>query len=153
MLVALFRIGAERYALEGRKLVEILPAVSLRSQPGAPRGCVGLLSYRERVVPVIDLGLMMLDQAAPAELSTRIIVARYAPGPEGACIGLRVEGATDARDIDPEGLRDPGIKSDAAPYLGAVMEIDGELVQLVEIERLLSPAVRDALFRTDAVHG
>jgi hypothetical protein len=40
-----------------------------------------------------------------------------------------------------------GVESDAAPYLGRVANDPGGLIQRIEIERLLTPEVRDVLFR------
>lgn len=146
MLLVLFRIGAERYGLDARSLVEVLPAVALRPQRGAPAGCAGLLAHRERTIPVIDLSLMATGKPAAQRLSTRIVVAHYRSGPPGSRIGLLVEEATDAREVAAEQLVDPGIATPDAPYLGKVVGEGEQLVQVVELDRLLSREVREALF-------
>ena len=146
MLLVLFKVGAERYGIDAQSLIEIIPAVPLRPQRGAPPGCVGLLSHRERLVPVVDLALMMSGSVAAGRLSTRILVARYRPGPSDARIGLLVEHATDARAYDPAQLMDPGLVAPDAPYLGKIARFDSELVQVVEVTDLLTPAVRAALY-------
>jgi chemotaxis signal transduction protein len=40
-----------------------------------------------------------------------------------------------------------GVESDGARYLGRVTNDPGGLIQWIEVERLLTPEVRDALFR------
>jgi hypothetical protein len=40
-----------------------------------------------------------------------------------------------------------GIESEKAPYLGRVANDAGGLIQWIEVERLLTPEVRDVLFR------
>ena len=146
MLLVLFRIGAERYGLDARSLVEVLPAVALRPQRGAPAGCAGLLAHRERTIPVIDLSLMATGKPAAQRLSTRIVVASYRAGPPGSRLGLLVEEATDPRDVAAGELVDPGIATPDAPYLGKVVGEGDQLVQVVELERLLSREVRESLF-------
>ena len=49
------RVGEERYALPSASVVEVVPSVALRPVPGTPPEVAGLLAYRGRVVPVVDL--------------------------------------------------------------------------------------------------
>ena len=75
-----FTAGPNRYAIDVARIVEIVPRVELRPIPHAPAFLAGLLGYRGKVVPVIDLGLLL--DAAPCRdrLSTRIILVNDAPG-------------------------------------------------------------------------
>ena len=41
MLFLLFRLGHDRYALEARRVVEVVPLLALKKIPQAPRGVVG----------------------------------------------------------------------------------------------------------------
>lgn len=164
-------VGGQRYALPSRCVVEVVPAVPLRSVPGAARGLAGLLAYRGRIVPVVDLGEAFGGQAAAARLSTRIAVC----DPEGASrpvgayagaaaagaalrlVGVRAEGMLDAGFLDPEapgsspGPATPGLGGAGplapSPALGRLTRDAGGLVQLVEVRDLIGPALWDALER------
>ena len=59
MLLLTFTAGANRYAVDVARVVELVPRVELRSVPHAPPFLAGLLGYRGKVVPVIDLGLLL----------------------------------------------------------------------------------------------
>ena len=83
MLCLLFQIGDERYALEAKHAVEVIPFLNLRRIPGTPRGVAGIFNYRGRPVPAVDLCELTLGQPARERLSTRIIVVSYA-GPGAA---------------------------------------------------------------------
>jgi len=50
MLFLLFQLGQDRYALEASRVIEVLPLVSLKRIPQAPRGVAGLFNYRGRPV-------------------------------------------------------------------------------------------------------
>ena len=79
MLLLTFTAGANRYAVDVARVVEVVPRVELRKIPHAPAFLAGLLGYRGKVVPVIDLGLLL--GVAPCQdcLSTRIILVNDSP--------------------------------------------------------------------------
>src|SRR3954467_13970536 len=74
MLLLVFRVAEAPYAVEAGRGVEVVPRVALRALPHAPEALAGLFRYRGRVVPVIDLGVLLGDGPSPTRLSTRIIV-------------------------------------------------------------------------------
>ena len=59
MLLLTFKAGANRYAIDVVRVIELVPRVELRPIPHAPPFLAGLLSYRGKVIPVIDLGLLL----------------------------------------------------------------------------------------------
>ena len=59
MLLLTFTAGPNRYAIDVTRIVELVPRVELRKIPHAPAFLAGLLGYRGKVVPVIDLGLLL----------------------------------------------------------------------------------------------
>ena len=54
--------------------------LSSRSIPHAPSFLAGLLGFRGKVIPVIDLGLLLSSVPCRDCLSTRIILVNDAPG-------------------------------------------------------------------------
>jgi len=108
---------------------------------------VGVLNYRGTPVPVIDLNEMMLAKPAARRLSTRIILVKYPleaqhPHP----LGLIAEHATNMIRRSIQDFVETGVESENAPYLGRVANDTGGLIQWIEVERLLTPEVRDVLF-------
>ena len=146
MLLVLFNLGDERFGVDARDLTEILPSVPLRPVMGMPAGVAGLLLHRDALVPVIDLELMTAGQPCEQRLSTRILLAPYQEGPEGALIGLRVGQANDTLSVDPAALEDTGLRPMEPPAFGPVLRQGLRTIQLVKIEQLLSEAVRASLF-------
>ena len=148
MLFILFQIGPDRYALSASGIIEVLPLTNLKRIPGAPTGVAGVLNYHGTPVPVIDLNEMTLAEPAARRLSTRIILVRYPleaqrPHP----LGLIAEHATNMVRRSTQDFVDTGVESEKAPYLGRVVNDAGGLIQWIEVERLLTPEVRDVLFR------
>jgi chemotaxis-related protein WspB len=148
MLFILFQIGRERYALSATSIIQVLPLMSLKKIPCAPTAVAGVLNYHGAPVPVIDLNEMTLAKAAARRSSTRIILVNYLfelayPQP----LGLIVQHATSMMRCSIQDFVETGVRSDAAPYLGRVTHDSAGLIQWIEIERLLTPELRNVLFR------
>ena len=141
-------MGRDRYALPASDIIEVLPLMNLKRVPRAPIGVAGVLNYRGAPVPVIDLNEMTLAEPAARRLSTRIILVKYpSEAQHPHALGLIAEHATNMIQRSIEDFIETGIESADASYLGRVANDAGGLIQWVEVERLLTPEVRDLLFR------
>jgi chemotaxis-related protein WspB len=143
MLFLQFQIGAEAYVLDTTYIIEVLPLVSVRSIPGSPAAIAGLFNYRGAAVPVIDLTELTLGRAAQRRLSTRVIVLRYGARP----LGVIAEQVTATIEREAADFTASGITSEATAYLGPVTRDAGRLIQLIEVDKLLSASVSRGLFR------
>jgi chemotaxis-related protein WspB len=152
MLFLLFQLGKDRYALEASRVVEVVPLLSLRRLPHAPKGVAGVFNYRGRPVPAVDLSELTLGRPACERLSTRIIVVNY-PDAAGQShlLGLVAEKATEMLRKEMKDFVDPGVNIAAAPYLGPVLMDEGGPIQWLYEQRLLSEPVRELLFSEAAV--
>ena len=128
MLFLLFRIGGDRFALGIDELIEILPLMALKRLRQAPPGVAGSFDYRGRFVPVVDPALIETGEPARELMSTRIVMTRY----RGGLLGLIAEQATATFRCEP---------ADFTPFASGP---DG-LVQRIEVDALLSPAIRNYL--------
>jgi chemotaxis-related protein WspB len=142
MLFLKFRIGNGRYALDTTEIIEVLPLIRITPVPQAPAGVAGLIVYRGKFVPVIDLSELALGEAAPSHISTRLILVRYGEQP----LGLIAERSTDVMRCDPGSFSDTGVSSGSTPYLGRATQHEGELVRLIEVRNLLASSISGVLF-------
>ena len=153
MLLLLFQVGGDRYALDVRRVVEVIPLLQMQRIPRAPKGVSGLFNYRGRPVVAVDLAELMLGRPAGERLSTRIVVVEFPDG-RGAVrqIGLIVEQATDLVRKEGAELAEPGSGSGGAPFLGAVeLDRDG-VIQRIHAEHLIPEHIREALFAEPQAH-
>jgi chemotaxis-related protein WspB len=148
MLLLLFTLGKARYGIDCAPVVEIVPAVYLQEITQAPDFVAGFFQYRGAIVPVIDLRQLIAQERCSTRLSTRIIVVNYktAAGLE-RLIGLMAEKVTETVKISPEQFKPTGVTLAAAPYLGSVAVNNNEMIQCLQLNRILSPSVQDTLFR------
>ena len=147
MLFLLCQLGADRYALDATRVVEVLPLLQLQKIPGAPRGVAGLFNYRGQPVPAVDLGEMLLGQPAPERLTTRIILVRHAAADGGDhLLGLIAEQITQTVRRELGEFQEPALSVGAPPFLGPVLADEHGLVRLIREDRLLTNDVRNLLF-------
>ena len=152
MLCLLFSIGADRYALDTRQIAVVLPPVACKQVPEAPPWVRGLFSYQGRNVPVLDISMLALGRPAAARLSTRLVLIHYVPQtatqiPQAPqLLGLLLEKASETLRCNADDFSASGLSHDKAPYLGPVMQRQGQLIQQVQVAQLLDDAAQVLLF-------
>jgi chemotaxis-related protein WspB len=148
MLFLVFELDGDRYALETRQLIEVLPLVNLKPLAKAPPGIAGMFDYHGLPVPAVDLSEVMLGRTALRRLNTRMVIVTY-PGADESphTLGLIAERATTTARFDPAQFSDTGVSHGDAPYLGPVARDARGLIQWLTLPQLLPPAVRNVLFK------
>lgn len=149
MLLLLFQIGEARYALDTAAVLEIVPRVVLKPVLRAPKGVAGLLDYHAAPVPVLDLCEMATGQPAQTRYSTRLILVQTsASADDNGCpriVGLLAERATGLLKRQAADFSRTGLNTPDAPYLGPVTADGDGFIHRLDVEGLLTGAVR-ALF-------
>jgi chemotaxis-related protein WspB len=133
MLFLTFQIGDEGYALSADHIVEILPLLDMKKIRGAAHEVAGLIRYRGRFVPVVDLAALETGQPATARMGTRIILVDLAVGAGRELIGLIAESVTETIRCEPE---------DFAPFATGPRG----LLQRLDLDGLLPPTLVADLF-------
>jgi chemotaxis-related protein WspB len=153
MLLLLFQLDEDRYALDARQVAEVLPLVTITPIPQAPTGVAGLFNYRGTPVPAIDLSQLAIGRPAHSRLNTRIVVVHY-PDAHGNThlLGLVAEKATETVRREPEDFLASGVTNHRAPYLGSVARDARGLMHWVDLQTLLPESVRGVLFRKSPDH-
>ena len=151
MLFLLFRLGKDRYAIEAKQVVEVLPLLAAKQIPQAPPAVRGAFDFRGQPVPLLDLTQLALGHPVREQLSTRVVLVRHPDGRGGQrLIGLVAEHVTETMRREPGEFRDPGVDSPEARWLGPVTPYEGGLVQWIQVDQLLSPELRALLFPAEA---
>jgi chemotaxis-related protein WspB len=133
MLFLLFQIGPGRYAIEATRVVEVLPLMHVNHLPRAPAGMAGVLCYRGEPLPVMDLGLVVLNRPSEQKLSTRILVVTCAGGRR---LGLIAERANETLKRERGDFMNSGVVIDGAPYLGPVARDERGFVVWIDPDQL-----------------
>jgi chemotaxis-related protein WspB len=158
MQLLTFSVAGHDYAIESRRVVEVLPRGAGRPIPHTPDYVLGVFSYRGSLVPLVDLGRRLAGTPPADRLSTRVIVVALpvataagssreaargdAPPDEGgaapaARLGLVAENVIMVRSSDEAEATLPAFDLPDAAFLGPVLRLGDRLVQLVLVEHLL----------------
>jgi chemotaxis-related protein WspB len=145
MLFLLFHLDRDRYLLDAREVVEVLPFIEMMQVPQAPPAVGGIFNYRGTMVPAIDLAQVMLHRPARARLHTRVILVQY-PDDRGGLqlLGLIAEQVTETVRREPGDFSASGV---AVPHLGAVALDEKGWAQRIQVSELLPGALRQLLFQ------
>ncbi len=153
MLMLLFYVGENLYALDSSHVVEVIPRVILRKTPQSPDYVAGVFKYRSVIVPVIDLCYLIQGQPSRSYLSTRIIMVNYL-GKDNTkrCVGLMAERITETLNKPDSDLVDLATPIEQGPsYLGEMIMDDKGMIQRIRLEYLLSDS-QDQSLLTDKHH-
>ena len=135
MLHLLAVLEGQTYAIEGRRVAEVLPLVRLDLPPGPEH--LATFRHRGRLASALDLSRLLLGRPFTARLSTRILVVR--PGDGAQVVGLVAENLTQTLSIQAdawEAVRRPG----EPPHLGPAAMTEFGPVRRLELEALLAAA-------------
>ena len=142
MLAIAFQVGEHALALPASRVVELLPRRELRPIALAPEGVIGLLPFRGRLVPVVDLCRLALGRDARPLRSTRLMVLSLPHGDGQRLVGLLAENVL---DLVAMGDTLPGLPVSGAPWLGEHLAGSPGMPQLVDPLQLL-PAELAAIY-------
>ena len=147
MQLLTFTVAGESYAIESRRVVEVLPLVPARPIPRTPAYVRGVFTYRGALVPLVDLGRRLADNPPTERLSTRVIVVDYLPpGGRPGRLGLVAENVISIVAAERAETSLPALELEAAPFLGRILRIAGRTIQLLEVANLLPGDVSAGLF-------
>ncbi|MFD1560806.1 chemotaxis protein CheW [Paraburkholderia silviterrae] len=74
MLFLVFELDGERYALDAREIVRVLPLQPVRAFAGTPPYIAGVIDHEGAPVPVVDMAMLALGRPARALMSTRLVL-------------------------------------------------------------------------------
>lgn len=146
MQILTFTVAGAAFAIPSRTVIEVLPLVPARPLPLVPDFVRGIFTYRGRLVPLVDLGRRFATgestEKRPNRLSTRVIVVEFpaaGQAPYPVRLGLVAENVVSIRSAEEADSATPEMALSHAPFLGQVLRLGGQTVQLIAVERLLPP--------------
>ncbi len=138
-----FKLDNETYGINVMQVQEILRYTEIAPVPGAPAYVMGIINLRGNVVTVIDTRARFGMESAELTDNTRIVIIEA----ETQVIGILVDSVAEVvylktSDIDVA----PNVGNDeSAKYIQGVSNRDGELLILVDLNKLLSDVEWDEL--------
>jgi chemotaxis-related protein WspB len=137
MLVLFFNLGDARYALKCERVREICPLVEIERVPHASECFAGLIQYRGRVIPVVDMRLLVHREPCRIRFSTRIIVVDFSKEKNSSKLaGLVAEQVTEAKYKPDDAFSPTKVSIRKTPYLTSVLAEKSGMTYLINAELL-----------------
>jgi purine-binding chemotaxis protein CheW len=131
-----FRLAEEIYGINVMQVQEVLRVSEIAPVPGAPHYVLGIINLRGNVVTVIDTRIRLGLETTEVTDSTRIVII------EGAkhVVGILVDCVAEVVDLATSEIESaPNVGNDeSAKYIQGVASRDGELLILVDLNKLLT---------------
>lgn len=138
-----FRLADEIYGINVMQVQEVLRVSEIAPVPGAPHYVLGIINLRGNVVTVIDTRIRLGLNTSEVTDSTRIVII------EGAkhVVGILVDCVAEVVDLPTSEVESaPNVGNDeSAKYIQGVASRDGELLILVDLNKLLTDEEWDEL--------
>ncbi|MBS3804086.1 MAG: chemotaxis protein CheV [Oleiphilaceae bacterium] len=148
----LFRLrGKQVYGINVFKVKEVLQCPKLSSLPNSIPMVRGVAHIRGETIPIIDLGMSIRTQAIPAEeMSTSfVIITEYNRKTQGFLVGS----VDRIVNMNWEDIMPPPKGAGSEVYLTAVTNFEDKLIEIIDVEKVLSEVAPLAEDVTESVLG
>lgn len=138
-----FKLDSETYGINVMQVQEVLRYTEIAPVPGAPMYVLGIINLRGNVVTVIDTRSRFGLESSEVTDNTRVVIIEA----EKQVIGILVDSVAEvvylrASEIDVA----PNVGNDeSAKFIQGVSNREGELLILVDLNKLLSDDEWDEL--------
>ena len=138
-----FQVADQEYAFRIEQIQEIVVLDQVTKTPQVPDYCEGVSNLRGSIIPIINIRKLFGLEPKPADGETRIIVVNV----EDRTIGCTVDMVSQVIRIPDENIQPApeAVTADGADYISGFARMDGRLVILLDINRLLDPQQLDRL--------
>lgn len=131
-----FRLDDEIYGINVMQVQEVLRVTEIAPVPGAPHYVLGIINLRGNVVTVIDTRERLGLEAKEVDESTRIVIIEA----DKMVVGILVDAVAEVVDLRTSEIESaPNVGNDeSSKYIQGVVSRDGELLILVDLNKLLN---------------
>ena len=134
MLILPLEISGETYAMMIDNIKEIIPVVEFIELPSTPEYIKGMINYRGRVCPVIDLSMLLKNIPSKIFLSTRIIMIDS--GDENCSFGILAQQITETVFIKSDSFEDIPTAMQMSGYIDKTMIMNGQIIPILNPKKI-----------------
>lgn len=132
--LVLFALHGKRFAVRGRGVREVVRSVAVAALPDAPAVVEGVVNYRGRIVPVLDVRSRFGLPGRILDPNQHFIVAEAGP----RLVALRVDQALDLLEVSDDDIETATRVAPGSRHTEGVARLPDGLVVIHDLERFLS---------------
>lgn len=133
-----FELEDETYGINVTDVREVLRFTEIAPVPGAPSYVIGIINLRGNVVTVIDTRKRFGLSQKEVDDQSRIVIIEV----DGQEVGILVDSVAEVVDIKTSAIEPaPNVgNEETSRYITGVTSMDGELLIIVDLKKILSEA-------------
>ena len=136
--ILLFRLhGRQTFGINVFKVQEVLTCPRLTNIPQSHSAMRGLATIRQKTIPVIDLAQAIGQRPLEINNENLIIITEY----NGTVQAFLVNAVDRIVNMNWEDIKSPPNGIGRNNYMTAVTEVDNELVEVIDVEKILSEII------------
>jgi len=132
--IVLFTLDEPRYALYLSAVERVVRAVEITPLPEAPGIVLGVINWKGKIIPVMDIRKRFNLPAREMGLDDRLIIARAAERQ----VALAADSVDGIRELTDQEMVSAGQSIPFTQHLKGVAKVDGDLVLIYDLDRFLS---------------
>lgn len=138
MELLLFRLrGKQRFGINVFKVQEVIKCPHLTCIPHSHPVVMGVATIRGQTIPVMDLGMAVGEKPLETSEEKFVIIAEY----NKSVHGFLVNGVDRIVNMNWEDVHTPPEKTTNNSYVTAVTQVDEEIIEILDVEKVLSEVV------------
>jgi len=132
-----FKLGGNEFAVAIEQVQEILVLGPVARVPKTPGFIEGIINVRGKIIPVLNLRKRLEIAGAARDQDARIIVAEV----DEQTVGMIVDLVTEVVKFPVSGLEPPPplITTVSPRFVTSVGKLDGRILVILNLDRILSP--------------
>lgn len=139
-----FDVSKDQFALDIMGIGQILKYEGSTEVPKAPDFVEGIIILRDQVIPIVDLRRRLFpDVPSDENGDRRVLVLRFS----GVTIGLKVDRVRKIVSLRQADVlpAPPLVQGTDARFFKGVVRVDGSVVLLLDVEKILTVSEKEAL--------
>jgi chemotaxis-related protein WspB len=141
MLMLIFEVARQKYALNTSHVVKVLPSLKLQPMHGTSQAIAGVFNYQGNIIPVVNINQLLNEPTSEHKLQQRIIlISQHQKNHQEKLFGLLVEKILEATTVKEEELKQAEELNSlfSNPYLGETFLQEKNILQQICTEHILS---------------
>ena len=134
--LVIFNLADEYYGVDIAAVEGIVKMQAITAVPHAPRFVEGVTNLRGKVLPVIELRKRLGLTQGKETKDSRIVTVDV----HGMKVGMVVDGVSEVLRVPEEAVEPPSpiVATDASAFITGIAKMDGRLILLLDLARVLT---------------
>ncbi|WP_100641844.1 chemotaxis protein CheW [Alteromonas facilis] len=131
-------VGGDLFAINITDVQEVRVLESVRRLPDLPFGWLGVIDFREAIVPIVDLRIVLGSDNTSIGDKTVVVIVQAESDSQSRLLGIVVDAVSDVMSVKPNDIRQPpNVKNAKNKVIFGLFKRDANIILLLDIEQLL----------------